>query len=128
MVNRDAQPKVVIFAHRQIFVEAAHSLEQLTAQHHRRRAHQAQFQTGNENVPRRLSMFGHGIDLDAVANPDFLSLADLHRRVLFHERGLERKFVRQPKIVRIEKRQIASTRVTNPKIARRRHAAIGLSQ
>jgi len=57
-------------------------------------------------------MFGLGIDPDTVTNPDFLSLADLHSWVLIHEDGLDRKFLRQPEIVRIEKRQIVSTRVT----------------
>lgn len=113
MVKRDAQPQVIVFAHGQTFVEAAHLLKQCARQHHRRRTHQAKFQARNENIPRRFAMFGLGIDPDAVTNPDFFSLADLHAPILIHKRGLDRKFLPQPEIVRIEKRQIASTRVAN---------------
>jgi hypothetical protein len=46
-------------------------------------------------------MFDLWIHPHPVPNPDFLGLADLNFRVLFHERRLDFQFFGQPEVVRI---------------------------
>ena len=94
MIHRHAQPEIVILAHRKSFVEAADLLKQFVREHHRRGAHQTEFQARNENIPRRFAMSDLRIDPNAVTNSDFLGLANLYLRVLLHERSLDRQFVR----------------------------------
>ena len=73
-------------------------------------------------------MFSFWIDSDAVAKPNFFTLTDVRARMLLHEGNLDRQLIGQPKIVRIEKCQIASARLASRRITRRRHASIRLLQ
>lgn len=101
VVHGDSKPEIIVLANRETFVEAAELIKQILRHHHRRRAHQAKLQAAPKNVAGRLCVFGPGIHLKPVANPDFLGLADLNFRMLLHKRDLDFQFLRQPKVVRI---------------------------
>src|SRR6266404_3769497 len=110
-LSADTQPTVVVFAYGKRFIEAANPLEQLLGHHHRRWTHQAKRPAWQENIARRLPMNRSRIDSDAVANPDLLRLADLIFRMLRHECSLSLELARQPGVVGVEKRDIATTRL-----------------
>lgn len=101
VVDGDSKPEIIVLANRETFVEAAELIKQIRRHHYRGRAHQAKLQAAPKNVARRLCVFGLGIHLKPVTNPDFLGLADFNFRMLLHKRGLNFQLLRQPKVVRI---------------------------
>jgi len=110
MVNRDSQPKIVIFADRQALVEPSDLFEKLFGHHDRRWAYTTQVKTPSKNISRRFAVLLLWIDSDPVSQPDFFSLTDLDFRMLLHERRLDFQFLRQPEIVRIQKRHVPPLR------------------
>ena len=99
----DAQPQIVIFAHRKPLVESACrsnnsrviiTADGLTKQRSRLR---------KKTSPDGFRCSSLRVYPDAVANPDLLGLADLHVGMADHEGGLARQLAGQPEIVGIEK-------------------------
>lgn len=90
MSDRDTKPEIIILADWKRFVESACQIEKFFGHHHRRWTDQTKLQTALKNVPAGLSVPHFGINSHAIANPDFLGLANLHLRILFHEISLNR--------------------------------------
>ena len=63
-----------------------------------------------------------GIDSDTVPNPDLVGLADLHLAMPFHECDLSLQLAREPKIIGVEKSDIAPARLAYGEIPRYRNA------
>ncbi len=101
VVDPDSQPEIIIFAHRETFVEPPNLFKQTFRQHNRRRTHQAKVEARPENIAGRFCVFGLRIYPHPVANPDFLGLANLNFRVSLHERHLDFQFFGEPNVVRI---------------------------
>ena len=123
MIDPDSQPEIIIFTHRETFVEPAQSTQQFLRHHNRGGTHQAEIETPPENITGRLRVFALGVHPHPAANPDLLGLADLNFIVLLHEPRLDFKFFGQPKVVRVQKRYIPSPCHTETIVACGRHAA-----
>ena len=127
MFSRNAQPKIVIFADRQSFIESANPVEQPTRHHHSRGADQAKLKATTKNVSRRFSMLHLRVDPEPSTHPNLIGLADLNSWMPLHEPSLDLEFLRQPKIVGIEKCKIAPARDAHSPVSRCRYAFLGLA-
>jgi hypothetical protein len=125
-LGRNAQPKIVILADRQRLIETSHPFEQILSHHDGGRTNQTEIQATVKEVPRWLAMPLAWINSHAAAKPYFLGLADLDLWIAFHESGLDCQFLRQPKIVRVEKCDIPPLRDSDTQVAGGRHASSGL--
>src|SRR6266545_2755582 len=125
MLNCNTQPKLIIFAHRERFIEAAYLLEQRLRHHHRRRTHQTKIEATEKYVARKFLVLCLRIDSDAITNPNLFALADLNFRMSFHESGLNFQLFGPPKVVGIEKGDIAAECSAHAEIARSSHAFSG---
>src|SRR6266542_2879797 len=128
MLNGNTQPKLIIFAHRDRFIEAADLLEQRLRHHHRRRTHQTKIKATGKYVARKFLVLCLRIDSAAITNPNFFALADLNFRMSFHESGLNFQLFGPPKVVGIEKGDIAPDRSADAEITRGSHASSGFSE
>lgn len=122
MLDRNAQPQIIVLTNRKILIEPAELFEEIFCHHDRRRAHQAKLQAAPKYIAGRLLVFALRVDPDPASYPDFFGLANLNLRMLPHESSLNLKFSGQPKIVRIEKRDGSSAGNAHAEIPRRGHS------
>ena len=125
-MSRNAQPKIIIFADGQALIESAGRVKQLARHHDGRGADQAKLKAATKDVPRRFLMLDLRVHTKPSADPDLIGLADLNFRMLLHEFGLDSKFLRKPKIIGIEKREVAPARGARSPVSRCRYAFAGL--
>ena len=99
----DPQPKIVVLAGGEGFIEASDEIEKPSVDNHSGRAHQASFEQQGEAVSARFPVISSGIDAPAAAEPDFSGLAQQRFGVLGEILHLSAEFARAPHIVRVEK-------------------------
>ena len=99
MVERDAQPQVVVLAHGKRLVKTADSFKEFSRHRHGRRAYQAKFEARAKDVARRLAMPRPGIHPNAVSDPDLFRLADPPSRFSSHEAHLDFELAPLPQVV-----------------------------
>jgi hypothetical protein len=116
MLHGNAQPELVIFTHRKRFIEPAKPGKQVLRHHHRRRTHQTKLQAAQKYIARRFLVFCLRIDFDAIAKPNFFGLGNLNFRVALHEGGLNFELLGPPKIIGIEKSNVAPSARLTPKL------------
>jgi len=98
-----AEPKIVILAGGQGFVEQADLLKQLFTDHYGRRTHQAKMKGWFEDHSRPFSMSLLRVDPNPVSNPYLLGLTDHSIQPAFEKLRLPVKLVGQPLVIGIEK-------------------------
>src|SRR6266545_4430160 len=116
MLNGNTQPKLIIFAHRERFIEAADLLEQRLRHHHHRRTHQTKIKATGKYITRKFLVLCLRIDSATITNPNFFTFADLNFRMSFHENDLNCQLFKPPKVVGIKKGDITPDHSANTEI------------
>ena len=102
VATADAQPKVIVLAGRERFIEASHLGEQIPVNDDSRRADEAPLHQEGKAVPLGLLMVFPGIEALSVANPELLSLADTQVGMSLEKSHLDFELPREPEVIGIE--------------------------
>src|SRR5262249_13845942 len=102
LAERDAQPELVVLAHRERLVETAELLVEAASKDHRRGAHQTAVETARKEA-LFLAVPCAWVAMTAAVEPALAGLRDAMARMRAEPGALHRELVWQPEIVRIEK-------------------------